>query len=504
LRIRPYRTSENKSEGVVLTLVDIDALKSQVHESREYAEAIVETVREPILVLDHELRVKAANPAFYETFRTSAGETENRFLYELRQGEWNIPTLRQLLEEVLPQKKELRDFLVEQDFSGLGSRAMMLNAKQIVRDREAASLILLAIEDITEQHRAQQVIARQALLLDSAHDAIVVRNEDSIIQYWNRGAEKLYGWTREEALGQPISRILKTVYPTPLEEIQAALIRDGHWQGELKQVTRDGAPVIVASNWTLEQESVSGQMTWLEISRDITRRRQAEQSVRALSQQLFALQDEERRRFARELHDGPAQTLSALALNLAVVRQSEGGLGEKAQKALTDAFALAGAASTELRTMSYLMHPPLLERGLTAALEWYVKGFGERSGIAARLSLPPELGSLPEEVETALFRIVQEGLTNVHRHTKSATVDISLSLDSKSITLEIKDAGQGLPPEILAAARGEGFPLGVGLRGIRGRVARLGGQLEIESDSQGTTLRAVLPIEPAGPFAIPL
>ena len=395
LRIRPYRTGENKSEGAVLTLVDIDAFKSQVSESRQYAEAIVETVRESILMLDQELRVKAANRSFYETFQMSAGETESRFFYELREGQWDIPRLRELLEEVLPEKKELRDFVVEQDFPGLGTRTMLLNARQVVGVREGASLILLAIEDVTQQHQAQRVIARQATLLDLAQDAILVRSDDGIIQYWNRGAQRLYGWTREEVLGRSTHEILQTVFPVPFEEITDALRRDGHWEGDLKQVKRDGTPVIVTSQWTVEQDHRRGPTTWLEISRDITARREAERSLRLLSEQLLDLQEEERRRFARELHDGPAQTLSVIAFNLTILEQAQGRSDERTRKALVDAVRMTETAISELRTISYLMHPPVLvEQGLYKALQSYVKGFAERSGIETHLSVPPVLSSL--------------------------------------------------------------------------------------------------------------
>lgn len=458
LRIRPYRTGEHKSEGAVLTLVDIDTFKSQVSESHRYAENIVETVRESILVLDQELRVKAANRSFYEAFQTSAGQTENRFLYELGDGQWNIPRLRQLLEEVLPEKKELRDFVLEQDFPGLGTRTMALNACQVVRVHEGAPLILLAIEDVTQHHQAQQVIARQATLLDLAQDAILVRSDDGIIQYWNRGAQRLYGWTREEVIGRSTQEILKTVFPVPFEEIKAALMRDGHWEGDLKQEKRDGTPVIVTSQWTVEQDIRRGPTTWLEINRDIMARREAERSVRQLSEQLLALQDEERRRFACELHDGPAQAVSATAWNLTILEKALNRADEKARKAFADAVRMTETAISELRTISYLMHPPTLaEAGLPRALESLVKAFAERSGIETHLSLPPQLGSLPADVERTLFRVVQEGLNNVYRHSKSATAEVSLSLNDQSVTLEIKDAGKGMPPQTLEAARGGGW-----------------------------------------------
>jgi signal transduction histidine kinase len=142
--------------------------------------------------------------------------------------------------------------------------------------------------------------------------------------------------------------------------------------------------------------------------------------------------------------------------------------------------------------LSYLLHPPLLdERGLTAAVRWFADGFSQRSGVQVKLELPPDLERLPEEIEIALFRIVQEGLTNTHRHSGSSTATIRLMVDQNHVQLEMQDAGKGLPKP-----RSDGYvaPLGVGITGMRERVKQLGGQMKMESDSQGTRIRVILPI----------
>jgi len=196
--------------------------------------------------------------------------------------------------------------------------------------------------------------------------------------------------------------------------------------------------------------------------------------------------------------------MTAAAIALAILEHSAGSLDEKGQRALSDAIGLTSQASSELRSIAYVLHPPMLEnQGLTATLTWYVDSFALRSGIEVRLNLSPELGSLPREVATALFRIVQEGLSNVHKHSKSAWVQISLSSNGGDVTLEIKDGGQGMHSQIVAAAYGNGNGLGLGLAEILCRIRQLEGQFKIESGSQGTTLRVVLPFESKRPLAEP-
>jgi signal transduction histidine kinase len=214
-------------------------------------------------------------------------------------------------------------------------------------------------------------------------------------------------------------------------------------------------------------------------------------ALRRLSTQLLSVQDEERRRIARELHDGLGQYLAAAKITLDTLMithtESENYLNEVEQ--------LIDRAITETRTLSHLLHPPLLDAtGFSSAATWYVEGFGKRSGIEASLQLPDKLGRLPTSIETALFRIMQEALTNVHRHSGSRKVDITVDSDGVTAVLVIKDFGKGIPKDTLEQFRESGTNVGVGLAGIRERVQELGGILEIHSNKKGTTLKASIPI----------
>ncbi len=238
----------------------------------------------------------------------------------------------------------------------------------------------------------------------------------------------------------------------------------------------------------------TGSSCMLAVMRDLTERKQGEKALRGLSTRLLQLQDEERRRIARELHDAIGQNLAALVTNLTVAHRSARTLNPKARQALTGGLEVAERCLKEMRTLSYLLHPPLLdEDGLASALAWYIKGFAERSGIKVALKVSPNFGRLPQEVETTLFRVVQESLTNVHRHSKSPTASIRLSRRATEVKLEITDKGQGMPAKALHSGNQKSGKLGVGIMGMSERARQLGGRLEIDSSGRGTTIRVVFP-----------
>lgn len=750
LRVRPYKTSENRIEGAVITLVDITELKSQAVEARTYAETLLETVRECILVLDADLRVTRANSTFYEIFRASPEETEGQPLQELGEGQWNIPHLLDLLAGVLTSDAELRNFDVEREFPALGPRIMVLNARRIRREGQADGKILLAIEDATEQRRSMETVRNQARLIDLAHDAIIVRDPEGVIKSWNQGAETLYGFSRQEALGKVSHILLKTVFPEPLEELQRGLLAQGEWEGEMAQTARSGDRIVVASRQVLQRDDQGRPVATLEINRDITQRRQAEERLRAgearlrslvnsmddavfeidaqgtclnvwtanehllirprselighrieaflpaesaraimqacervsrtggpesieyalelaegqhwfvarispivssqgksatlsllvrditpgkkaeilvreseerfrllmegvrdyaivmleaegnvaswnsgaeringyradeimgkhfsifyppeaaqsgepqralqtaagkdrvetegwrvrkdgsrfranvvltavrdhggnlrgfaevtrdvtewkriedamrgLSARVLRLRDEEGRRIARELHDSTSQNLAALAMNLSVIEEHSNLLQDgRASKALASSLELAKKAAEEVRNLSHLLHPPELDAvGLAAAVRWYAIRFSERSGIAVEVDLKDDLGRLSQEVELALFRVVQEGLSNVQRHSGSSVATVRISRLANQVTVEIEDEGRGVSNEALQGGGDGAVMVGIGIAGMRERLRQLAGSLDIASRHPGTSLKATVPLK---------
>ena len=219
-------------------------------------------------------------------------------------------------------------------------------------------------------------------------------------------------------------------------------------------------------------------------------------AARQLSARLLQMQDEERRRLARELHDSAGQMVAALTMNIDQMKAVDGATSEQG-RLLADSDAVLRNLNKELRTMSHLLHPPLLdEMGLSSALEWYVDGFGKRSGILTTLELASDFGRVNSDLEIAVFRLVQECLTNVHRHSGSSKAVVRLKRSRQAVTLEIEDEGHGIAPEKKSLLLGSG-PVGVGLRGMRERVLQLGGTLHIDSEDRGTTIRAMFPIAKA-------
>jgi PAS domain S-box-containing protein len=349
--------------------------------------------------------------------------------------------------------------------------------------------------NVANQQLSQEAarVRAQAEWLDAANDAIFAVGSNEMITYWNKGAERLYGWSKAEAIGKSPHELLRTNFPVPLAEI-ARQRQQGGWQGELVHTRRDGTKVTVASRWTPLKDAYNN-TSWIEINRDITDRKVAE-AARGLSAQLMKMQDEERRKIARELHDSTGQMVVASILNLGRL-QASGNLSPEETRLLSDSDALLRNVNSKLCAISHLLHPLLLdEAGLWTALEWYVEGFRQRSGIAVSLERDSNFGRLNSDLEVAIFRVVQECLSNVHRHSDSPQATVRLLRSSDEVRLEVQDHVRGIPAEKQSSVPGN-YAMGVGLRGMRERILQLGGNLKVESNDGGTTVVVTFPISKA-------
>jgi two-component system, NarL family, sensor kinase len=230
---------------------------------------------------------------------------------------------------------------------------------------------------------------------------------------------------------------------------------------------------------------------------NLRRRRRAERSLKELTGRLLQTQDEERRRMARELHDGTAQDLAGIALclgELGDVLEEAGSAQNGARELLEEANALSCKTLQEIRSVSYALHPPMLEKGgLVAALRWYMDGLMKRTNLRIILDAPREINVLPPEVESALFRIVQESVSNILRHSGASAAKVRLERDSRSVRMQIEDNGHGMGEEALSNLE-SGAGMGVGVAGMRERVRQFGGKLEVRSDRTGTTVLVSVPI----------
>lgn len=209
---------------------------------------------------------------------------------------------------------------------------------------------------------------------------------------------------------------------------------------------------------------------------------------------MLQLQDQERRKFARELHDGIGQYLASIKMILDTALRP-GTPPEQVRERLEQSISILDTCLTETRTVSHLLHPPLLdEAGLTSAIQWYARGFSERSGIQVDLDLQSDIGRLPDEIEITLFRVLQESLTNIHRHAEATHASVIVGLEDRQIRMRISDTGRGISEEQLRQWREMRAPLGVGMAGMVERTREMGGTFDVQSNRGGTTVTVVIPV----------
>jgi PAS domain S-box-containing protein len=387
--------------------------------------------------------------------------------------------------------------------------------------------------DITERKEAEQTRNLLAAIVGSSDDAIVSKNLDGVITSWNKGAERVFGYTAEEAVGQHITLVIPKELHAEEADILARL-RRGERVDHFQTVRRrkDGTTLDVSLTISPLRDTSGRVVGASKVARDISVQKRAEETLRQseeqfrrlsetldlevkartreleernadvlrqseqlreLSWRLLRIQDDERRRIARELHDSAGQTLTVLGMNLAQVAQKALTVAPTLTNSMQQAEELIQQLHQEIRTMSYLLHPPLLdETGLGAALTWYVEGLRSRSRLEVSLNVSEDLGRLPPDMELVIFRVVQECLTNIHRHSGSKTAFIEIVRTPDSITVEVRDQGKGIPAKKLAEIQSRGS--GVGIRGMRERVHQLRGDLFIESNRSGTRVFVTIPI----------
>jgi len=396
-----------------------------------------------------------------------------------------------------------------------GAERILYSRGRVVTDEQGAPISIIGTtQDVTELRRAEEALRRSEQLLRQVVDALpvgvavmapggdIILHNPASARIWNAvigsGRERYAaskGWWHDTGVRirpdewASVRALVKG--ETSIDEV----IDIESFDGVRKTIQNSAVPIRD------DHEQVVGAVI---INQDVTGRKATERDLetsikqmQALATRLMHAQDDERRRIARMLHETTAQDLAALKMLLGRLNRTADCLSDADHALLAEGVELAERSMSGIRTLSYLLHPPFLdEAGLLSAIRWYVDGFAERSGIAVDLDLPPEFDRLPRDVETTLFRVVQEALINIHRHAYSPTAGIHLKTCGERLTLEVSDRGRGMSPALVSRLMAGGGALGVGIAGMRERLKQLDGTLEIESSDRGTVVRAAIPWPP--------
>jgi PAS domain S-box-containing protein len=507
-------------DGQLCALVivrDITARKKAdeaLRASEERFRNLVQDLHVGVVLLGPDAETKFANNAALKMFGLSEEQTRGKStssfdLTAIREDGTEIPFAQRSGPRAIATRQPIRNDVVgwRRPESHEVFWTLVDAVPHFAPDGGVASVIL-SISNVTEWKLAEEALraseARFRTLVQDFHVGVVLLGPDASLQFANQAAQQLFGYTPHEAKGKNSSQLDLisiredgTEIPFSMRPGVRAIATRQAVLNEVMGWRRKGSNEVL---WTLgnavPQFANDGSVSAVIYTfTNITERKQAEEALHQLSTRLLQLQDEERRRLGRELHDSLAQSVLAVNLNLAQAAQSSDSLNERAKHALAEARRLLQGMSREIRTLSYLLHPPLLdELGLVSAIKEYAEGFSERSGVKMELHLQTGFGRLPQEAETALFRIVQESLTNIQRHSGSQIATIRLRGDSTCVNLDVSDRGCGMAGNAMERGNGSGSRLGVGILGMRERMTQLGGKLEIDSSPSGTTIRVSIPL----------
>ena len=510
LEIRPYRTADNRIEGAVVALPDIDRLKH----TEDYLKQIIDNIPSCVLVLDGELKVLLANSTFCSEFRVSQTDTVGRQFYRLGNEQWNIPRLRQLLEEVLPEKKAVKEFSVTHDFPEIGLRTMLVSGKRIDDVHGATPpVILLAIEDITERKLAETTSARLAAVVESSDDAIITKDLNGIVQTWNPGAERIFGYTQQEAIGKPITMLIPADRLSEEASILEHIRRGEHIEHYESVRRRKDGNLLNVSLTISPLVDASGQIVGAsKIARDITERKQTEAAL-IKSEKLAAAG-----RLAAVLAHEINNPLQAITNVMALLEQSPnmnsrdqefvrtaaeelGRVNRLTQQSLQfyreSIFPTSVNVKEEIESVLALYAKQITAKNITVTKQYQADG-------ASIHSYPGEIRQIFSTLLINAMDAVPMDGRIVLRVSHSADWSKAPAVDGLRVTLV--DSGCGIPPhnadrifEPFFTTKGENGT-GLGLWVARGIADRLGGFIHMRSrvhpDNGGTCFSVFLPNHP--------
>jgi PAS domain S-box-containing protein len=341
------------------------------------------------------------------------------------------------------------------------------------------------------------------LLVETIEEGAATLTDDGTVLYSNKSFAAFFGAPLEKFIGSPLHNF---VSGSDAEFLKTLILgaKLASTRGEIRLARKDGKPRTIRLTMTPNKElgieaicAVATELTEIVDANEALRI--TETSLRQLSARLLQLQDEERRRIARDLHDVTGQKVAVLSMSLDRLARQADEQKPEARQSIKESRDIVGQIGEEIRTLSYILHPPLLDEcGLASAVHWYAEGFEKRSGIKLEVIVNGDLPRLPIDAETTLFRVVQESLTNVHRYSGSSVAKISISKEDGEVRLEVIDHGHGIKTGKARAKLDGSAPLGVGIPGMRERLHQLGGGLTVDFGANGTRVTATLPVKEAG------
>lgn len=509
------------------------------HFDKDQLPAILNAMQDCVCIVDREGRIRYINPAMVEHFGPLRGRECREYLCEEGQPcQWCRPergkeVLTNRYEWSCPRNRRTYDVVDTPFRDGEGNAMLLKILHDISAHKEAAEAIRASQKDLERQvlqrtadlertvdslrlevtehletqeklHRQQALLMEQtqeqrklAKLLELANDSVLIHDMEGRITFWNRGAERTFGWTQEEAIGQISHELLRTQFREPAMRITAQLVSHGAWEGELIHRARDGREVVVESRWALHTDDSGRPTAILEIDRDITDRKTQEQEIQqhenqlqALSEQLLIAEEHYRKHMSTVLHDSIGQLLSFSKRELSSIeKEIPEGLRERFRRALSE----IDAAIQQSRDLTMEMSSPTLYAfGFEAAVEELGEILAAREGFEFHFRSDETSKELPEDVQILLYRSVRELLTNAIRHSRGSTIRVEIGRTDDRIGVRVEDDGRGFDVSVI-----DRYPRDqkkFGLFGIRERLTYIGGDFTIESEkNRGTRVTLSVP-----------
>lgn len=484
------------NEELILRNTELSRAMMDARETDDYAQAIVDTAHSAMVVIDQGLRIRRCNPSFTSMFQLVAGQIEGQKLMDIGEGVWNTPAFDQLLRSIMESESGINNLELSFNFPRTGERVLLLNARKLIGDSSKVGLALLTLLDVTENRKAEALAKQQADLLEQAHEAILIWSIGGGIQYWNRGAEELYGWRAAEVMGRHSQDLLGCKRHVTCDEFERRLREDRQWMGEVTHLTRDGRELVVDCRYRVS-EQVDGGLLVLETNHDITDRKRIEASLRQADRQ----KDDFIAMLAHELRNPLAPLRNALG----ILQRAKPG-----EVALPDIWNMMDRQVTKLtrmvddlldiarvtRNQIDLRRGPVDMVAMVHASVLSCQSSLQSAGHELTLSLPDQPVIIYAD-SVRIEQIIENLLNNAIKYTPSfGHIAISLRAHGGMALLKIKDDGQGIPPDLLpnifelfmqadrTLDRRQGG-LGIGLTLVRRLVNLHGGAIAAESPGIG-------------------